>query len=355
VNSCKQELSPSGSNERGGVDDAPRVPAQRPRIDMAGTFRMLASAAKGAADDATLAPRRRSLVDRTVLGHVTGNLVDWKGQFGWIEASNPIDHPMASKHQGRVYLAQEDVTEELSGIGALVSFTLYADSDGLGATDCRMADRPAAKKAPMRPSTARPAAKKAPVQSDYQAKPVSKAKAAKPAPAEPASASPASAAPTNSAAEAVAELASREKLRAWSAPESASADGADADNFPADGQSREQRQSKGRPKGKGHGKHDGIRKHKLLTEEPLLGVVCQLKDAHGWITPSEPFHHPSAHRHKGDLYFNREDFDGVLEGEGALVQFMVYQDKKGLGASHVSPAPGFSELFSVQSEYVEQD
>merc|ERR1719387_3210702 len=78
---------------------------------------------------------------RTPIGgpRQTGTILDWKGKFGWVKPSKPISHAMASKNGGKVYLAAEDVVEELDGVGATVSFTLYSDKSGLGAADVKMA------------------------------------------------------------------------------------------------------------------------------------------------------------------------------------------------------------------------
>jgi len=65
-----------------------------------------------------------------------GKLIQWKGPFGWIVPDKPIDHPNAQKHGGRIYLDQIDVEEEISGVGAQVSFHVYNDGAGLGASNC---------------------------------------------------------------------------------------------------------------------------------------------------------------------------------------------------------------------------
>jgi len=70
----------------------------------------------------------------------TGALLEWRGTFGWIQPSEPVEHPQAAKNRGKVYLSQEDVAEDLPGLGALVSFLVYADSNGVGACDCRVAE-----------------------------------------------------------------------------------------------------------------------------------------------------------------------------------------------------------------------
>lgn len=68
---------------------------------------------------------------------ITGTVTEWKGKFGWIKPNTAVDHPEASKNKGRIYMAQEDVEEDINGVGAAVSFFVYADGKGLGAKNVR--------------------------------------------------------------------------------------------------------------------------------------------------------------------------------------------------------------------------
>jgi len=77
-----------------------------------------------------------------VRGRICGNIVEWKGKFGWIEPDEPINHPEARMKGGKIYLSQEDVAEVISGVGAHVSFYVYADGTGLGAMMCVPSDSP---------------------------------------------------------------------------------------------------------------------------------------------------------------------------------------------------------------------
>lgn len=79
-----------------------------------------------------------------VRGRITGNIVEWKGKFGWVAPDVPIDHPEARMKGGKIYLSQEDVAEVISGVGAHVSFYVYADGTGLGAMMCVPSDSAAA-------------------------------------------------------------------------------------------------------------------------------------------------------------------------------------------------------------------
>lgn len=57
--------------------------------------------------------------------------------FGWIQASQEIEHPEAQRNQGKIYLLGEDVQEDLPGVGCAVTFFLYEDANGLGAMNVR--------------------------------------------------------------------------------------------------------------------------------------------------------------------------------------------------------------------------
>lgn len=93
-----------------------------------------------------------------VRGRITGRIVEWKGKFGWIQPDAPIMHNEARVKGGKVYLSQEDVADVISGVGAHVSFYVYADGTGLGAMSCVPADSPMARQ-PIRKAKAKPKSK----------------------------------------------------------------------------------------------------------------------------------------------------------------------------------------------------
>jgi len=66
----------------------------------------------------------------------TGEVVEWKGTFGWIEAHDAIDHALAYKRQGKVFLSKKDFKGGMPEAGLLVQFHVFADSSGLGAEEC---------------------------------------------------------------------------------------------------------------------------------------------------------------------------------------------------------------------------
>lgn len=63
-----------------------------------------------------------------------GTVADWKGKFGWIEPSEPISHPAAGKHGGKIYVNVQDLegAGELCP-GGMVQFIIFSDASGLGA------------------------------------------------------------------------------------------------------------------------------------------------------------------------------------------------------------------------------
>lgn len=73
---------------------------------------------------------------------VAGLVIEWRGYMGWIHPLSRIDHEKAKKHQGRIYLNQQDVIP-VEGknlqikAGKVVDFFVYVDHDGLGAEECR--------------------------------------------------------------------------------------------------------------------------------------------------------------------------------------------------------------------------
>jgi len=65
-----------------------------------------------------------------------GDVLEWKGKFGWIQPQVPIDHPAASKNGGKIYVHMGDLQgiESLT-VGATVQFQAYSDASGLGAAE----------------------------------------------------------------------------------------------------------------------------------------------------------------------------------------------------------------------------
>jgi len=67
---------------------------------------------------------------------ITGEIVEWKGKYGWLQPHTQLDHPMARKRAGRIFMSQKDVTGSVElELGTMVTFHVYEDPTGLGAED----------------------------------------------------------------------------------------------------------------------------------------------------------------------------------------------------------------------------
>jgi len=74
--------------------------------------------------------------ERVGEGTMCGEIVEWRGNFGWIMPSQEPDHPAASKRGGKVYVHKRDLSAEAPEdlpVGAKVQFLVYCDPSGLGA------------------------------------------------------------------------------------------------------------------------------------------------------------------------------------------------------------------------------
>eukprot|EP00929_Paragymnodinium_shiwhaense_P002247 TRINITY_DN10244_c0_g1_i1.p1 TRINITY_DN10244_c0_g1~~TRINITY_DN10244_c0_g1_i1.p1 ORF type:complete len:248 (+),score=30.72 TRINITY_DN10244_c0_g1_i1:87-830(+) len=69
---------------------------------------------------------------------VPGRVIEWKGQYGWIEPQVVIEHPELSKNKNRIFIHAEDCLPKWRNlaVGSLVEFHLYSDGQGLGAEEC---------------------------------------------------------------------------------------------------------------------------------------------------------------------------------------------------------------------------
>ncbi|CAE8733180.1 unnamed protein product [Polarella glacialis] len=70
-----------------------------------------------------------------------GQVVEWKGNYGWIQPAEPIRHPKAGLRQGRVFISRTDLgnSRELMP-GMMVQFQVFEDEQGLGAENCMLFD-----------------------------------------------------------------------------------------------------------------------------------------------------------------------------------------------------------------------
>jgi len=105
-----------------------------------------------------LDPKQRPALN----GRIAGTVTDWKGKYGWLASDEPIMHPEARMKGGKIYFAQDEVLEVISGVGAHVSFYVYADGAGLGALKVVPADSATARKKIAKRAAAKPKAKATP-------------------------------------------------------------------------------------------------------------------------------------------------------------------------------------------------
>uniref|UniRef100_A0A7S2QGQ7 Uncharacterized protein n=1 Tax=Zooxanthella nutricula TaxID=1333877 RepID=A0A7S2QGQ7_9DINO len=69
---------------------------------------------------------------------VTGEVLEWKGKYGWIQPTVPVEHELAQRREGKIYVSMSDLVggvEELT-VGSLCQFHVFTDPSGLGAEEC---------------------------------------------------------------------------------------------------------------------------------------------------------------------------------------------------------------------------
>mmetsp|Transcript_106304 Transcript_106304/g.300626 ORF Transcript_106304/g.300626 Transcript_106304/m.300626 type:complete len:232 (-) Transcript_106304:110-805(-) len=68
---------------------------------------------------------------------VTGEVVEWRGKYGWIKPTIPIENPAAKPgHKGNIYVSMSDlVGVESLTLGNLCQFHVFQDPSGLGAEE----------------------------------------------------------------------------------------------------------------------------------------------------------------------------------------------------------------------------
>mmetsp|Transcript_23954 Transcript_23954/g.43410 ORF Transcript_23954/g.43410 Transcript_23954/m.43410 type:complete len:114 (+) Transcript_23954:100-441(+) len=81
-------------------------------------------------------PRKRIMYGQYFVGQV----MEWKGKYGWVKPTEPIQHEKAEKREGKIFVSKTDLVgcEELTP-GKLVQFHVFADATGLGGEECLQA------------------------------------------------------------------------------------------------------------------------------------------------------------------------------------------------------------------------
>jgi len=71
--------------------------------------------------------------------YCSGEVVEMRGQIGWLKVYGDVHHPLAEKHGGHIFLTKQDVAGGNQLVaGDIVTFYLYADAKGLGAEVCQL-------------------------------------------------------------------------------------------------------------------------------------------------------------------------------------------------------------------------
>lgn len=209
---------------------------------------------------------------------MTGTLATWKGTYGWIQPDQPIRHPLARSHKGQIYLSQEDVEQDIDGVGTLLSFFPYADSSGLGAMHCV----PARAKKPLQKTIEK-------TRKEAGDKKTMKGKGK-------------------------GSLQGEEKKNKKEAGK------------PLDKDKAEKKEA-GKPPDKA--------KREVISNSPVQGTVVDWRGQVGWIKPDEAVKElegPEKKKHKGLLYVHATDVDGDMPLIGAQVVYFMYTDEMGFGA-----------------------
>merc|ERR1712217_35804 len=77
---------------------------------------------------------RTRITDKTV----TGEVVEWKGKYGWIKPTVDVEHEKAvEQHKGKVFVSMTDLKDGLTEltVGNVCQFHIFYDSSGLGAEE----------------------------------------------------------------------------------------------------------------------------------------------------------------------------------------------------------------------------
>jgi len=69
---------------------------------------------------------------------VTGEVIEWKRNFGWIKPHTPVEHSKAVTHKGRLYVHKIDLEWWVKALtpGSFCRFHVYSDANSLGAEEC---------------------------------------------------------------------------------------------------------------------------------------------------------------------------------------------------------------------------
>lgn len=242
-------------------------------------------------------PPDKSTRERVLTTRITGRLMRWRGSYGFINPSEPVDHPEAEKHRGQVFLHQSDIQNGANiQEGIQVNFFLYADKDGLGAEHCmaskEQADPTEEEVEEMKNSRNRRRMKRSEEGAGDKRPRNKKGR--------------------SSMAQRTVAM-QKSKLKKNNAKKAAGAGGSGE---------------------KKPGGPDLPRER--ISEAPIQGKVIDWRKKHGWIKPSDEIkaiEHESLKVRKGRIYVHENDvLSGAPLEKGQSVEFHLYVDESGVGA-----------------------
>lgn len=121
--SCAEKCTSKHSSTLNNVASRPEEPGSRACVAMVEPS-MSVSSVKNPRQRLTMMP-------------VTGRIWKWNGKFGWIYPDTPIEHELAGKHHGKIYVARSDFVQSAGVVkGSQCCFQVYSTDLGLGAEDC---------------------------------------------------------------------------------------------------------------------------------------------------------------------------------------------------------------------------
>lgn len=251
-------------------------------------------------------PRMRITADK-----FTGTVVGWRGKYGWIKATEDIEHEKAALRGGKLFAGMADIIgAESLDMGAEVEFHIFEDESGLGAEEIVVTG---------------------------EGKPVAKpAKAAGKGKAAGGKGGKAVTAPLGVKGKAPAGgKGSKGLAQGWNALTSLVAQVAGATGK---GKGFGKAGGKGKDgKGKAKKKEGHLLPRTRISAEKFTGTVTAWKGKFGWISPAEPIEHEKAGLHKGLLFTGINDLQGGIEAlkPDAVVEFHISEDSSGLCAEEV--------------------
>eukprot|EP00933_Yihiella_yeosuensis_P052167 TRINITY_DN50180_c0_g1_i1.p1 TRINITY_DN50180_c0_g1~~TRINITY_DN50180_c0_g1_i1.p1 ORF type:complete len:613 (-),score=134.24 TRINITY_DN50180_c0_g1_i1:85-1923(-) len=91
---------------------------------------------------------------------------------------------------------------------------------------------------------------------------------------------------------------------------------------------------------------------KLVSNQRVQGTLSQWKGSFGWVEPLQTVKHPLAKQNGGRIYVHRSDIrkSAFLPPVGSQVDFLLYSDAQGLGASDLIPIEKVKAETSIASQ-----